>query len=223
MEAVTRTVFAIANSCPASSSMPPKDEGKCISMHQPWASLLVHGVKRIEGRSWPTDLRGRLWVHATAKAPDPQHVREVEALYRTIYEMEGKTVRFPESYPSGVLLGCVEVVDCLQGTDVEGWEGLPDSIKLEVGSPYCFLCEQPQRLLVLHPVRGWPGIWKLPKKIVDTAGVGLARPTCVEGEHSWKRFGRPKVSLQGQRPTSGRENMWKEKYGNALNRGGVGQ
>ena len=28
------------------------------TMHQPWASLLVYGIKRIEGRSWPAPLRG---------------------------------------------------------------------------------------------------------------------------------------------------------------------
>ncbi|KAG6420074.1 hypothetical protein SASPL_116589 [Salvia splendens] len=26
-------------------------------MHQPWASLLVYGIKRIEGRSWPSPIR----------------------------------------------------------------------------------------------------------------------------------------------------------------------
>ncbi|KAJ0769957.1 putative ASCH domain, PUA-like superfamily, activating signal cointegrator 1 [Helianthus annuus] len=26
----------------------------CLTMHQPWASLLVYGIKRIEGRSWPS-------------------------------------------------------------------------------------------------------------------------------------------------------------------------
>ena len=37
---------------------------------QPWASLLVHGIKRIEGRSWRSGHRGRLWVHASGTAPD---------------------------------------------------------------------------------------------------------------------------------------------------------
>jgi hypothetical protein len=32
----------------------------CITLHQPWASLLVHGIKRIEGRSWPAPVRGLL-------------------------------------------------------------------------------------------------------------------------------------------------------------------
>lgn len=30
----------------------------CLTMHQPWASLLVHGIKRIEGRSWPSPIKG---------------------------------------------------------------------------------------------------------------------------------------------------------------------
>lgn len=31
----------------------------CLTMHQPWASLLVHGIKRIEGRSWSAPVRGK--------------------------------------------------------------------------------------------------------------------------------------------------------------------
>jgi hypothetical protein len=42
----------------------------CLSMHQPWASLLVHGIKRIEGRSWATDHRGWLWIASTAQEPE---------------------------------------------------------------------------------------------------------------------------------------------------------
>lgn len=31
---------------------------KCMSMHQPWASLLVAGIKKHEGRSWYSSHRG---------------------------------------------------------------------------------------------------------------------------------------------------------------------
>nr|CAB3497387.1 unnamed protein product [Digitaria exilis] len=30
----------------------------CLTMHQPWASLLVHGIKCVEGRSWPPPITG---------------------------------------------------------------------------------------------------------------------------------------------------------------------
>lgn len=38
----------------------------CLSMHQPWASLLVLGFKRFEGREWTSKYRGPLWIHATS-------------------------------------------------------------------------------------------------------------------------------------------------------------
>lgn len=37
---------------------------KAITLYQPWASLLVAGVKRYETRSWPTKYRGPLAIHA---------------------------------------------------------------------------------------------------------------------------------------------------------------
>lgn len=121
-------------------------------------------------------------------------------------------VQLPPAYPTGVLLGCVEVVDVitvrassspcclgkllqalqaagllgqppllldklrrakrhvsvsspLQAEQVEGWAGLPGGLKAEVGSPHCFLCEQPQRLVVPHVVRGQHKIWPLDKQV----------------------------------------------------------
>jgi (5-formylfuran-3-yl)methyl phosphate synthase len=38
---------------------------------QPWAALLLGGVKTIEVRRWPTDRRGRVLLHA-ARIPDPR-------------------------------------------------------------------------------------------------------------------------------------------------------
>ena len=40
-----------------------------LSLKQPWAALLVHGLKTIEVRSWPTARRGRILIHA-ARVPD---------------------------------------------------------------------------------------------------------------------------------------------------------
>lgn len=53
----------------------PADMAVCISMHQPWASLLVYGIKRIEGREWPTEHRGSLWVHATSQEPGSEAIQ----------------------------------------------------------------------------------------------------------------------------------------------------
>ncbi len=41
-----------------------------LSLKQPWAALLVHGLKKIEVRRWPTARRGRILIHAARIADD---------------------------------------------------------------------------------------------------------------------------------------------------------
>jgi hypothetical protein len=40
-----------------------------LSLKQPWATLLVRGLKTVEVRAWPTQRRGRILIHA-ARVPD---------------------------------------------------------------------------------------------------------------------------------------------------------
>jgi ASCH domain len=41
-----------------------------LSIKQPWAALLVAGLKTVEVRSWPTRRRGRILIHAGKAADD---------------------------------------------------------------------------------------------------------------------------------------------------------
>ncbi|HXG11428.1 MAG TPA: (5-formylfuran-3-yl)methyl phosphate synthase [Gemmataceae bacterium] len=59
-----------------------------LSLKQPWAALLVHGLKTIEVRRWPTARRERILIHA-ARVPDerpeawnlvPSHLHEAAQL-----------------------------------------------------------------------------------------------------------------------------------------------
>jgi hypothetical protein len=63
-----------------------------LSIKQPWAALLVHGLKTIEVRRWPTARRGLVYIHA-ARVPDerpegwnllPAHVKETAELKQGI-------------------------------------------------------------------------------------------------------------------------------------------
>ncbi|XP_007956975.1 activating signal cointegrator 1 [Orycteropus afer afer] len=145
------------------------DGGWCLSMHQPWASLLVRGIKRVEGRTWYTPHRGRLWIAATAKKPSPQEVSELEATYRLL---RGKGLEFPSDYPSGCLLGCVDLTDCLSQKQFK--EQYPD-LSQESDSPFVFICTNPQEMIVKFPVKGNPKIWKLDSKIHQGAKKGLMK------------------------------------------------
>ncbi|MCL5430533.1 MAG: ASCH domain-containing protein [Candidatus Marsarchaeota archaeon] len=46
-----------------------KRKGKCISLKQPFAELVVSGKKKIELRPWNTNYRGWVYIHAS-KNPD---------------------------------------------------------------------------------------------------------------------------------------------------------
>lgn len=54
-----------------------------LSVRQPWAFLIVQGIKEEEYRSWTTDYRGRLLIHASKKTDGPamQRFRKQEKKY----------------------------------------------------------------------------------------------------------------------------------------------
>lgn len=142
----------------------------CLTMHQPWASLLVHGIKRIEGRSWPAPIRGRLWIHAASKVPEEATIKAMEDFYREIYAVNGITdLKFPDHYPVSRLLGCVEVVGCVRGEELASWEMVPEGVRLEGLTDFCWLCEQPQKLLIPFEMRGYQRVYNLEKKIYEAA------------------------------------------------------
>lgn len=119
----------------------------CMSMHQPYASLLIAGIKMHEGRSWYTAHRGRLWIASTVKWVDQEEVTHFENFYRD--HLKDKNMQFPTQYPTGVLLGCVKVTDCLPQEEYR--KIYPNG---ESESPYVFICEDPQELPVRFPMKG---------------------------------------------------------------------
>ncbi|MGL5958286.1 MAG: ASCH domain-containing protein [Phocaeicola sp.] len=89
---------------------------KSISIKQPWASLIVHGIKDIENRTWkcPEKYIGkRVLIHASK-----QHIpfRQINKL---VIE-HGISCWDEETYPEGMILGSVEIVDCVQNHP-SGW------------------------------------------------------------------------------------------------------
>ncbi|XP_007426827.2 activating signal cointegrator 1 [Python bivittatus] len=145
------------------------DDGWCLSLHQPWASLLVKGIKRVEGRIWYTSHRGRLWIAATAKRPTLQEISELEATYRVLFQED---LEFPKDYPSGCLLGCVDLIDCLSQEQFK--EQYPQ-LSQESASPFVFICSNPQEMVIKFPIKGRHKIWKLDSKIHQGAKKGLMR------------------------------------------------
>ena len=88
---------------------------KTLSIKQPWASLIVLGIKDIENRSWSTDFRGKIYIHAS-KVPirglwnnlNREQVHEVIESHK----IDNYTV-----LPYGAIIGTVEIVDIVRNYD----------------------------------------------------------------------------------------------------------
>ena len=90
---------------------------KVLSLLQPWASLLANGIKLKETRSWKTNHRGQLAIHASQKLFYPKQI----AKYWTLPEeqemvMEAlKNIGYTDAnkpLPAGKILGVGVVGNC---------------------------------------------------------------------------------------------------------------
>ncbi len=83
---------------------------KALSIKQPWASLIVHGIKDIENRTWKTNFRGRIYIHASEK-----YQSNLDAMLTT---EQSKIVKdFYTHWTSSAIIGEVEIVDCVINHD----------------------------------------------------------------------------------------------------------
>src|SRR5712692_3895082 len=79
---------------------------RTLSLRQPWAWLVVNGYKDIENRSWRTNHRGALLIHASSTTTTLQaDLRRVKNEY---------AVDVPANLKFGGVVGIVDVVDCVK-------------------------------------------------------------------------------------------------------------
>ena len=126
---------------------------KALSIRQPWAWCIVHGVKPVENRSWATKFRGAFAVHA-GKAFDMEGFRWIrdhaaELGLALSHEEAQKTQRlcFPEQrelFSMGGIVGFASIVDCVDEMNSPWFFG-PKGFVLEDARP-CDLIPTPGKL-----------------------------------------------------------------------------
>lgn len=86
--------------------MSNKIQNRALSVRQPFAEQIISGKKKIEYRSKVTNIRGRVYIYAS-KTPK--------------LEAYGKMKVEPGTFPVGVLIGTVEIVDCKESQGEYHW------------------------------------------------------------------------------------------------------
>jgi len=128
---------------------------KVLSVRQPYASLLVNGIKDVENRSRRTNYRGTVLIHASAKMheimeqlPTKIFLLGASPVEQQIMAMAKKVVQLDLF---GCIIGSVDIVDCVQNHPSE-WA--------EKGQ-WQWVCANAKKFE--HPIRnvkGKLGIWE---------------------------------------------------------------
>lgn len=82
---------------------------KCLSVQQPWAHAIIHLEKRIENRTWRTNHRGPLAIHASKSRG---RLGDLAAM--GLHESPEEAMAF------GAVIGIVEVLDCVPLAEASG-------------------------------------------------------------------------------------------------------
>lgn len=129
-----------------------------ITIHQPWADLIVRGVKDIENRPWPTRLRGWILVHAGKKIARDALNRDNLKLLK---------VSSKDDYQPNIsaIIGVVQITDCVTESSSQWFLG-----------PYGFVLEKAVRFQKPIPYSGKLGIHYVPVRLLKGTKAEAVQP-----------------------------------------------
>ncbi|HEY7062646.1 MAG TPA: ASCH domain-containing protein [Chloroflexota bacterium] len=139
---------------------------KAITLHQPYATLIAIGAKRIETRSWRTHNRGPLAIHAARAWTADARALCAHQPFRSALQQGGYTGA--EALPLGAVVAVCHLSDCLR---IEARSGLwpaelppEDSSERKFGNyapgRYMWLLQDIVQLPIPRAARGKQGFWE---------------------------------------------------------------
>jgi activating signal cointegrator 1 len=136
---------------------------KVLSLLQPWATLAVIGAKKIECRSWKTEYRGSIIIHASAKKPNK---RECQYFKEDAYFK--KYIKDMNFLPYGAIVGRVVLKEIyrtewlLQNLEVIPFHNWEQELMFDDFSPnrYAWYWEQAEKFSNILPIKGHLGLWQ---------------------------------------------------------------
>lgn len=129
---------------------------KILSVRQPWAWLICAGYKNIENRSWKTDYRGELFIHA-GQSFDWEGLAWLEQFYEyqvlacRHFGIRGQRITMHKE-EFGAIVGYADLTDCVRHAN-SIW-----------AMPGCWHWELHRALeLAPIPLKGRLGIFEIPE------------------------------------------------------------
>lgn len=141
---------------------------KAISLHQPWATAVVIGLKKLETRSWWTHHRGPLAIHSAKRRTWAQRALfeewmendKIQMYFEDALDLDFDCLHF------GSFIGVVHVDKCAPTDLVK-----PDETERLLGDfsrgRFAWMLRNPLRLTRAIECRGYQRIWNVPASIEE--------------------------------------------------------
>lgn len=157
---------------------------KALSLRQPWAWLLVEGIKPVENRRWNTRYRGRFYVHA-AKGMSRGEYEDCEGFCAGLWS--GRLPPFEELVRGGIV-GSVELTDVL---DKPSGIAVSGARRWQMPHQYGFLVREPRRIPFVE-CKGALSFWRVPpavrveiyKRVTDEMWAGWGEQKLSRAEEA---------------------------------------
>lgn len=128
---------------------------KAITIHPVWAWAIVHGHKRVENRTWQTQYRGPLLIHASAES---RAAKQSDETARAALARLG--VEVPAQVPTGAIVGGVEISDVVKHqSDQRARQPLATG-------PWCWILDNPWAFANPVPARGYQTFFEVDAAIL---------------------------------------------------------
>lgn len=135
---------------------------KAISLWQPWASLVVLGIKRYETRSRPAS--SKLWgqtiaIHAAQRNAIGDLSRDDHQVYAATIKVLAEAGFEPRKLPTGAILGTVRLVRSDPTSELVA--GIPDHFGDYGPGRHYWTLAIPRILAAPIPWKGSQGWWEI--------------------------------------------------------------
>jgi hypothetical protein len=121
---------------------------KVLSVKNPWAYLIMHHGKDIENRTYKTNFRGEVLIHASLKSACFEDYASIMPEHFQYNDLMTMLTRAEPT--NGCILGSIRIVDCVQDSQ-SGWA--------EPGL-WHWVLENPTLLPEPIPAKGMLGFWQ---------------------------------------------------------------
>jgi hypothetical protein len=125
---------------------------KALTVLQPYAELIADGEKTVENRSWPTNHRGLLLIHAGKS--------------KAFVGQDTPLPTLPRKMDYGAIVAICELVDCVHYTPGRGGVKPPSDYRwletyVYAEGSQCWILDNIRRLPHVVPCNGQQGLWEV--------------------------------------------------------------